>query len=279
MITHLYMYIFLPWYYSCMLLCNVPGCDPRLIGCVERFAFQQLLRGGFNNDAIPSEVVGLLPHEVNNILREPYLSNPRFDAGIHIRAQTKTLENKASKNHTQFALNMAGYRVVFREMERALSHRFFVEEPVRFNLTNASVTGPWPRIFISCDDVEVRKAFMASLLNRTVDIGLFHPVFVNTSNIVHVKHVKFNSTAPDTGIVNTAFDWYALSLCQAIFAWRGGYSTIVSTFMQSATRVSMVKPKNADFKAKVLYNNLKFKAVFDYVDDVREMPDKKKKKG
>ena len=250
-----------------LMICIIPGCHPKSGGCIERFAFQQLLRGGFNNDAIPSEVVGLLPHEVNSILREPYMSNTRFDAGIHIRAQTKTLENKVSKNHTQFALDMAGYHVVFREMERALSHRFFVEKPVRFNLTNASVTGRWPRIFISCDDVEVRNAFIASLLNRTVDIGLFHPVFVNTSDIKHVKHVAFNSISPDTGIVNTAFDWYALSLCQVAYAWRLRYSLVMSTFLLSATRVSMVKLTNKDFKATILHNNLKFRPAYEPVDE------------
>jgi len=61
---------------------RITGCHSKLVGCVERFAFQQLLHGGFRHGAIPSAVVGMLPSEVHQVLTAPYLSIPRFDAGI-----------------------------------------------------------------------------------------------------------------------------------------------------------------------------------------------------
>mmetsp|Transcript_19252 Transcript_19252/g.32298 ORF Transcript_19252/g.32298 Transcript_19252/m.32298 type:complete len:352 (-) Transcript_19252:245-1300(-) len=257
---------------------RITGCHRRLHGCMERFAFQQLLHGGFRHGAIPSAVVGMLPSEVHQVLTAPYLSIPRFDAGIHIRAQTRWLEYNQAKNHTQFALDMEGYRVVFRAFERALSHRFFSQTPVRFNVTNSSLTGSWPRIFVSCDDTDVRDAFVAWLKNRTADMGRILPVFVNASRIKHVKHISFDDATPQQGMVDTAFDWYALSLSEVVYAWRRGYTHIVSTFMQSATRVSMVKPTNKDFKATILRKDLKFVPDFEYVDDVNELPKKGKKK-
>lgn len=247
---------------------KITGCHSKLIGCVERFAFQQLFHGGFRRGVIPSTVVGMLPSEVHQVLTAPYLSNPRFDASIHIRAQTKSLEHKAAKNHTQFSLDMKQYRVVFREFERALSHRFFSQTPVRFNVTNSSLTGSWPRVFVSCDDADVRDAFIAVLMNRTADVGRILPVFVNTSNIKHVKHIRFDDILPEQDMVDTAFDWYALSLSEVVYAWRDGFTHIVSTFMQSATRVSMVKLTTKDFKATILRKNLKFVPDFEYVDNI-----------
>lgn len=235
---------------------------------MERFAFQQLFHGGFRRGAVPSAVVGMLPSEVNQVLTAPYLSIPRFDAGIHIRAQTRSLEFTEAKNHTQFALDMEEYRVVFREFERALSHRFFSQPPVLFNVTTSSLTGSWPRVFVSCDDADVRDAFVAGLMNRTAEMGRILPVFVNTSNIKHVKHVRFNDTQPEQGMVDTAFDWYALSLSEVIFAWRMRFTGIPSTFLQSATRVSMVKPTDKDFKAAVLNKRLKFAPLFEFVDSL-----------
>lgn len=215
---------------------------------------------------------------IDQFLNNPYHSLPRFDAGVHIRAQTNTLEAKMKKNHTQFTLELSNYQVVFKLFERELENYFFLHQPVRFNVSNATVTGHWPRIYISCDDVEVRDAFVESLLNRSVEVGQFIPIFVNASGIKHIKHIVFDSSRiPDQSIVNTAFDWYALSLSHVCFAWRKGFSPLVSTFMQSATRVSMTKPTNKDFKSKILHKNFIFSATFDYVDSVQNGTKKGKK--
>ena len=222
-------------------------------------------------------MVGLPAHEFQQFLAAPYLSLPRFDAGVHLRAQTKTLEDKAVKNHTQFALDMHHYHKIFQAFERTLSHRFFVQSPVLFNVTSAALTGAWPRIFISCDDVDVRDAFVRGLLNRSDSMGRFLPVFVNASSIKHIKHISFDDTTPDQGLVDTAFDWYALSLARVIFAWRTGFSSVVSTFMQSATSVSMVKPTNKDFKATILRKDYKFKPDFEFVDNIQEIEEEEKR--
>jgi hypothetical protein len=66
-------------------------------------------------------------------------------------------------------------------------------------------------------------------------------------------------------LVDAAFDWYVLSLCRGVFAWRVGYATLVSTFMLSATRVILVKLASKDFKAKVLQKNIEFVAVTECI--------------
>jgi hypothetical protein len=235
---------------------------------------------------MPSNVPGLSPQLFDEMLKRPYDSLPRFDAGVHIRAQTQSLENKVKKNYTQIALDMKHYMIVFEHFETALSRYFFVETPLRFNITESTETATWPRIFISCDDVEVRSAFVAYLMNRTSDIGQFTPIFVNTTDIKHMKHIDYgNTTIASQGIVDTAFDWYALSLCNVCFAWRGKYSSVVSTFMQSASRVSMRKLSSHDFKSKVLHRDGKWYSPYDYIDNIHELETElkiqkaKKKKG
>ena len=249
------------------------GCNVKLLGCLERFAYQSLLQG-FRHNVEPTAVSGLNHQEFEQILRSPHYSSlPRFDAGVHIRAQTKALEKFEAKNYTTFDINMkTQYRVVFQELEKALTSHLYSQPSAKFNISNSMVTGSWPRVYISCDDTDVRNAFISILLNRTFDSGKIIPVFVNTSQVKHTRYISFDSSSSvDQSLVDAAFDWYALSLCRGVFAWRVGYATLVSTFMLSATRVSMVKPTSKDFKAKVLHKNLEFVAPKEYIDNIDEV--------
>jgi hypothetical protein len=104
------------------------------------------------------------------------------------------------------------------------------------------------------------------LLKRTVDSGKNIPVLVNTTQIQHIRYISLDSSSSmNQSLVDAAFDWYVLSLCCGVFAWRVGYATLVSTFMLSATRVILVKLASKDFKAKVLQKNIEFVAVTECI--------------
>lgn len=79
---------------------NITGCHSKGLGCVEKYAFHQLLAGGFHRGVVPSNVVGISQEVVKRMLSDPYDSLPRFDAGVHIRAQTAHLEDKEKRNVT-----------------------------------------------------------------------------------------------------------------------------------------------------------------------------------
>ena len=249
-------------YISCV------GCDRRLPGCIERYAYRQLFPGGFLPDVKLSEVIGLSSSEYKDILRKPYESLPRFDAGVHIRAQTGTLEKKEKKNHTELSIAMeTEYKAVFHHFEKALEKYFFINKPVRFNISNISSVKTRPRVYVSCDDVDIRDSFVASLLNRTAEIGQFIPIYVNASEVKHTKHMDYNSNISQVA-ADTAFDWYALSLSNACFGWRTKYTGIVSTFLQSASRVSIMKPTKNDFKATILLKGGKWHPTYEPIDDI-----------
>ena len=205
---------------------------------------------------------------LQSIIRGPYHLAPRFDAGIHIRAQRSVLEKGNERNLTQLEIELSSYRVVFRYFAEELSRYFFEGSTPRFSITKSLRTGIWPRLFISCDDVDVRNEFVAFLLNRTTEMGQFTFSYVNASEIKLMKHLKHDKKSPDFQVVvDTAFDWYCLSLSNACFGWRTGYSTTVSTFMRSASRVSILRPTESDFKSKVLVRKGKWEVPFDYIDN------------
>jgi hypothetical protein len=89
-----------------------------------------------------------------------------------------------------------------------------------------------------------------------------YSVFVNTTQIQHIRYISFDSSSSmNQSLVDAAFDWYVLSLCRGVFTWRVGFATLVSIFMLSATRVILVKLASKDFKAKVLQKKIEFVAV------------------
>ena len=62
---------------------------------------------------------------------------------------------------------------------------------------------------------------------------------IKTKGIIHVKNLKkMKEMTMNEGILDLIFDWYALSLTNVVLAWRKGSTHMVSTFVQSAARVS-----------------------------------------
>ena len=210
------------------------------------------------------------PDVLQAILNAPYLLAPRFDAGIHIRAQRSVLERGASKNLTQFEIEMANYRVVFGHFANEISRYLFEGTFPRFNVSHSMITGLWPRVFISCDDVDVRDNFVTYLRENSSNfVGQLQLSFVNASAIKLMGHLQRDKKSPDFQvIVDTAFDWYSLSLSNACFGWRKKYSRMTSTFMQSASRVGLYRRTAKDFKSKILASSTGYwETSYDYIDN------------
>jgi len=49
---------------------------------------------------------------------------------------------------------------------------------------------------------------------------------------------KLKKETNNEGVLDLVFDWYALTLANVIFGWRKGSTSMVSTFVHSAQRVS-----------------------------------------
>lgn len=64
-------------------------------------------------------------------------------------------------------------------------------------------------------------------------------VQLSTPFIRHVNSFALkNSTNVREGFFDLVFDWYALSLCNVILAWRKNFQSGVSTFVHSAQLMS-----------------------------------------
>lgn len=220
---------------------------------------------------MPSPVTGLSAQALGHMLTDPYHTIPRFDAAIHIRAQTLHFENNVAKNETAFIEEIERHRILFKHFRDALSSHFFSGTPALFNITHSTDSKLWPRVFISCDDADIRDALVAYLVNEASGQGRFLLVYVNSSHVSHTKHIQYDSGSTPQSTVDTAFDWYSLSLSDAIFAWRKGHTKIPSTFMQSASRVSMVMLSKENFKSKILDKNGRWTPPYEHLDNASEV--------
>ena len=90
-------------------------------------------------------------------------------------------------------------------------------------------------VYLSSDNEEVKEAMVAYLLNHEN----IHVMWVkNNANIVHAKNTKYlKGAGNNTGVMDLALDWYALSLSNSLFAWRRN-ADMISTFVHSAQRLS-----------------------------------------
>lgn len=256
------------------------------VGCMEKFAFQHLLSGGLRQDVGPLSVVGLTAAETDAVLRSPFSTAPRFDGAVHIRAQSREMEvGILNANRTAEELSLQVHLPVFRAINTKLTSAFF--RPVSpsmtslFNVTSAVHTQRWPRIIVSCDDAFLKKKLIEILANRSVSDGLLHLVYVNHSatQIYHTKHAirgallnKTHNNSLDRSptshsVADTALDWYLLALSDKFFAYRLRGSSLLSTFLQSASRVRARFPKTEIYMAKKQGSALHWRPEWDWSDD------------
>ena len=112
------------------------------------------------------------------------------------------------------------------------------------------------------------------MLNQKFSEGYVKPIYINISKIVHVKHFQNaeNNSALSQSFVDTSVDWYLLSLANKYFAYRIDGSAMYSTFLQTASRVSLHNPTKESEEGKTsllkksIYGNLVWSEVWDWDD-------------
>lgn len=241
---------------------RITKCDSRDVACMERFAFRQLFPGGFRNVTGFSGIVGLSSTEFNNILTSPYDSLQRIDAGIHIRAQLDHLEKNTAVNLNISVAQLARENNLFSALSTKLTNYFYKDPHTRDYWKSINeFTDGIPRVFIACDDVRTREKFIVHLSRRSKeDEGEILPIFVNSSEVFHSKDYQKRSH----GMVDPAFEWYLLSLCNVIFGWRGGARSPFSTFSWSASKVSMYNSKAHPKIYQLIDQRFKWNTVWDW---------------
>jgi hypothetical protein len=93
-------------------------------------------------------------------------------------------------------------------------------------------------IYLAADNEEVKDHFYHYLLssNYTAPIQIMK---VDAASIHHVKNFNvFKKHTNNEGVLDLVFDWYALSLANTILAWRKGGTSMLSTFVHSAQKLS-----------------------------------------
>ena len=94
-------------------------------------------------------------------------------------------------------------------------------------------------VYLAGDNEDVKEHFAAILEAKHDNHFDIKVMRMDAKSIYHVKNLARLKNATDNeGVFDLVFDWYSLSLSNNIFAWRKGSSGIISTFSQSAARVS-----------------------------------------
>lgn len=240
---------------------KITGCDQGDVSCAERHAFQRLIRGPFRSSYTAREesrIHGVPLNIRHALLTLPHAYAPRFDAAIHIRAQFHHFENQADVNDPEFRREVKEWiassegQFVFREMEQKLISSLSTDTLNRGNASlHHGIISPTAArknstdpiyVYLAGDNEEVKEHF-AALLERKHENATQHyeikVMRMDAKSIYHVKNLARLKNATDNeGVFDLVFDWYALSLANTILAWRKGSSGIISTFSQSAARVS-----------------------------------------
>ena len=237
---------------------KITSCDKADITCAERHAFQRLIRGPFISDLSSNEEARIhgVPDNVKHaILALPHSFAPRFDAAIHIRNQFQSFEDQHSVNSTEYKKEVEDWlegeegTTVFDKIESKLLEEIGHDRLHRKNQTlhhgiisavsgNKTAADPI-YVYLAADNEQIKETFANRLEEKHADHYEIKVMRVRTNGIFHVKNLaKFKSLSNGEGVMDMVFDWYALSLANVVLAWRKGGTHLVSTFVQSASRLS-----------------------------------------
>ena len=222
---------------------KITGCDLGDIPCADRHAYQRLIRGPFKSALSSKEetrISGVPDHIKHAILTLPHAYAPRLDAAIHIRAQFHHFEKLSSISDPEYKkevaewLNSTEKDHVFTELERK------VLEVLKESRSQQNISDSEPAyVYLASDNEYVKDNFAAILENKDHHHFEIRVMRVETKFVQHVKNLsKMKKATDNEGLLDLVFDWYALSLANVVFAWRKGSTTMVSTFVHSAQRVS-----------------------------------------
>lgn len=223
---------------------KITGCDLGDIPCADRHAYQRLVRGPFKaalSTKEESRISGVPDHIKHAILTLPHAYAPRLDAAIHVRAQFHHFEKLASIHDPEYKkevsdwLNSPERTMVFGQLEGKLL------EVLKETRTQQNISDSEPAyVYLASDNEDIKDNFTAILENRDHHHNFEIKVMrVETKFVQHVKNLsKMKKATDNEGLLDLVFDWYALSLANVVFAWRKGSTSMVSTFVHSAQRVS-----------------------------------------
>lgn len=250
---------------------KITGCDLGDIACSDRHAYQRLIRGPFKTNLTPLEekrITGVPTHIKHAILTLPHTYAPRLDAAIHIRAQFTHFENQADSNDPAYKKEVADWlnsqeaTDVFKYLEEKVVEQIIESRKQRklkstsrllLNDVNNNSTNEENNnenviedqaidpvyIYLASDNEEVKDAFIKMIELKSRSDFKINIMRIESKGIHHVKNLaKMKQLSDNEGVLDLVFDWYALTLANYVFAWRKGGTTMVSTFVHSAQRVS-----------------------------------------
>ncbi len=234
-----------------------------------------------------ARIHGVQKNVKHALLSLPHAYAPRFDVAIHLRTQFHSFENQLSSNSSESKkevnewLNGEEGKEVFRLMEEELLNQLKKDHTHRdkasehhgiISATSYDRNAPNPPqvekslngttikkrkagdpiyVYLAADNEDVKEAF-AKKLEEKHEV-MHHEIKVmriKTKGIIHVKNLKkMKDMTNNEGILDLVFDWYALSLTNVVLAWRKGSTHMVSTFVQSAARVSGTNQRSVIHRA------------------------------
>lgn len=240
---------------------KITGCDLGDVMCAERHAYQRLIRGPFKSGLSAEEekrIHGVPDNLKHAILTLPHAYAPRLDAAVHLRAQFNHFESQASVDDPNYLqevsdfLNGTESKHVFDLLEDRVvdivntAHAAQKEQSKFSGAVVAAGAGGAAAmvrpvyIYVAADNEAVKDHFCARLLrNPALAEGKLAIMKVETKGVMHAKNIaRLKDSTQNEGLLDLVFDWYALSLANTILAWRKGGTTMVSTFVHSAQKVS-----------------------------------------
>jgi hypothetical protein len=213
-----------------------------LLVLLPRHAYQRLIRGPFKASLTASEerrISGVPDHIKHAILTLPHSYAPRLDAAIHIRAQFTGFEKLYDVADPDYQKEVSDWlsspecASVFSNLQSKLFETLEEERKAQ-NLTDSDPS----YVYLASDNEEIKNNFTA-VLRSTPSRFEIKIMRVQSKFIQHVKSLnKMKKATNNEGSLDLIFDWYSLSLANIVLAWRKGSTSMVSTFVHSAQRVS-----------------------------------------
>lgn len=246
-------------WYNTTLHCvkKLTGCDLGDVTCTERHAYQRLIRGPFKAGLTLKEedrIHGVPDNLKHAILTLPHAYAPRLDFAIHLRTQFHHFEQQTDANDTSYVKEVSDWMAgeecqsVFQAIEDKLVAEVEMLRPSNTETSSnrrslqIKVEGNNPEyiyVYLAADNEDVKESLASRLSNRTEIKDKVKFMRVKTQFIFHVKNLaKLKKDTNNAGLLDLVFDWYALSLANNIFSWRKGSTSMVSTFVHSAQKVS-----------------------------------------
>lgn len=232
------------WFnYTVPCVSKITGCDIGDVMCAERHAYQRLIRGPFKTAFTTKEeerIQGVPAYFKHALLTLPHAYSPRLDFAVHLRAQFYHFEQQTNVDDPEYKKEVSEWLA----SEECQSYFSAMKDHLADQVTQLRSTkeaGEPVYIYLAADNEDVKEAFLR-LVRNTTSLNSAEEVCimrVDAQSIYHVKNLpNFKKLTNDEGLLDMVFDWYALSLANVIYAWRKGGTNMISSFVQSAQKLS-----------------------------------------